>query len=89
MRSGTEIISLKDESSNAMPRWLEATSGFLKSSPSSPESSIANSGKTIQNGGGVLKVPLKSHWNKQDGSQPRSSGTRLDESEICICHILV
>ena len=73
MRSGTEIISEKDESSNEMPRWLEATSGFLKSSPSlGPESSIANSFKTIQNGGGVLKVPLKSHWKKQDGSQPRS-----------------
>ena len=57
MRSGTEITSEKDESSNEMPRWLEAMSGFLKSSPS--ESSIDYSGKIIQNGGGVLKVPNK------------------------------
>ena len=60
MRSGTEITSKKDKSSNEMPRWLEATSGFLKSSPSSPESSLVYRGKIIQNGGGVLKVPLKS-----------------------------
>ena len=59
MSSGTEITSEKDESSNEMPRWLEAMSGFLKSSPSGPESSIDYSGKIIQNGGGVLKVPNK------------------------------
>ena len=69
MRSGTEITSEKDESSNEIPRWLEATSGFLKSSPSGPESSIIYSGKIIQNGGGVLKVPLKSEWKKQDASE--------------------
>ena len=59
VRSGTEVISEKDESSNEMPRWLEATSGFWKSSPSGPKSLIVNSGKIIQNGGRVLKVPLK------------------------------
>ena len=77
MRSGSEITSEKDKSSNEMPRWLEATSGFLKSSPSGPESSVLYSGKIIQNGGEVLKVPLKSDWKKQDGS------------EICKCHKLI
>ena len=62
MRSGTEITSEKDESSSEIPRWSEAMSGFLKTSPSGPESSIVYSGKIIQNGGRVLKVPLKSDW---------------------------
>ena len=51
------------------PRWFEATSGFLKLSPSGPEFPILFSGKIIQNGAGVLLVRLKSDWKKQDGSE--------------------
>ena len=51
------------------PRWFEATRGFLKLSPSGPKFPIVYSGKIIQNGGGVLLVPLKNDWNKQDLSE--------------------
>ena len=50
MRSGTEITSEKDKRSNEMPRWLEATSSFLKSS--GPEFPTVYGGKIIQYGGG-------------------------------------
>ena len=67
------------------PRWLEATSGhaFLKSSPSGPEFPIVYSGKIIQNGGGVLLVPLKSDGKKQDGSAIWKRSILI--KKICFC----
>ena len=45
------------------PRWLpEATSGFLKSSPSGPEFSLVYGGKIIQNGGRKCYTSVTKKW---------------------------
>ena len=69
------------------PKWFEATSGFMKSPPSGPEFPIVCSGKIIQNGGGVLLVPLKSDWKEQDGSEiwKRHILTKKKENMFFFC----
>ena len=89
-----EITSENEESSNEMetefhdrprPRWLEATSVFLKSSPSGPEFPIVCSGKRTDSKGWWSATNATKKWLEETRWVWNLETSHTDRQNMFIC----